>query len=181
MKRHYLPFRCAAIILVACLIYTIHSSGGQVVNARALFLPIDISKPGAHVRAQIEVKNYSLYVFYINAHYKNEDERKRVFELVGSGARLKNGGGYAEPGQTIPVHIKLRDARGVVLLDVVNQTKGSVGHGLGEKFSGEYIREIDEMKLNPGIYDFEVGIQRENAQFRGIECAITIGVRPQIN
>ncbi|MFA8329356.1 DUF5625 family protein [Burkholderia ubonensis] len=181
MRRCNFHFRFVAAFILVCVASFPQFSSAETIDARATFLPIDISKSNARVQAKIEIKTAALYIFYFDVHYRNEEERKRVFTLIGSSRRLNNGGGYADPGTTIPMHVKLVDGTGAVLLDTVNSTQGNAGHGLGVNLSGEYIREIAEIHLTPGVYKFSVEILEKRSEFHGLESAIAIGTRPHTN
>lgn len=178
MKINNVVVRNTAIV---CLIWSaliFHYAVAESRDPQALFLPIDVAQHNAHVEADINVKESRLYVFYLNVHYRNEGERKRVFKLIGGPGRLNNGGGYESPGLTLPVHVKLTDSAGNVLIDSTYQTQGNAGHGLGSNLSGEYLRKIGEYRIKPGIYHFQVEILESEEQFHGLESAITIGTRP---
>jgi hypothetical protein len=144
-------------------------------NAARIFLPIDVSRSGASVSTDFEITDERLYIFYLDVHYRNEQERQRIVQLVGDTAR-SNTGDYPSTG--VPLSIQLHLAASNTILDVTKEVKGSIGHGLGPHGDGEYIREIHSTTLRRGIYHMKLRIIKGSPEFNGIQCGISIGVQP---
>ena len=144
-------------------------------NAVEVFLPIDVSESGSSVIADFKVTDERLYIFYLNVHYRNEQQRQQIVTLVGDGGRSRNGE-YANPGIVLPIRLKL--ATSSMFEDVTGNVKGVAGHGLGPHLSGEYVRQIHAAILKKGLYQMKITIPQGFAQFKGVECAISVGVQP---
>jgi hypothetical protein len=179
-KRAFLTIAKLLIVWVSTwllLLGTAQSMGAPVRNLPEDIAPFDVSRSGSTIKVDIKVTEHRVYELLLNVYYKGRIGQGRVINVVGDGSRYPDGR-YGRPGLIVPIHIKIVDSTGSVIIDDVHNVEGVIAHGFNGENDGYYSRYMYGVALRPGVYHVEIDNVKATPEFSGISCAVHIGWHP---
>ncbi|WP_180728706.1 DUF5625 family protein [Paraburkholderia sp. PGU19] len=179
-KRAFLMMARPLILSVSTwllLLGTTPSMAGPVRNLPEDIAPFDISRSDSTIRIDIKVTEHRVYQLLLNVYYKGRGDEERVIRVVGDGSRYPDGR-YGRPGLIVPIHIRIVDITGSVIIDHIHNVEGVIAHRFSSDHNGYYSRYMYGVELRPGVYHVEIGTVKSVPEFSGIPCAVHIGWHP---
>ena len=145
--------------------------------------PFDLSAPST-VEATISIREKRPYHFDLNFSYANASEQSKVRKLAGGSARLADGK-FAEPGATVPIHLRILAATAgsapKVVYEADVETQGHYSNVSRSVAGGDYYyaRAISSVTLEPGSYRVQARSQTAHPEFSGIRTDFSVTYDPR--
>ncbi len=161
-----------ALILSTFFCFTACEASGPKPPIR---LPFAVHKTGATISTEVRITKHGAYryPFFLIFPFKDNEERKHIRKLVGSGAHNYYGK-YVEPG--IPIHLKITISKIDSSGEHILSEKEVSTVGIQSMDPNHFAREIEQhkFKMSPGLYRVTVENLKGIPEFADIKVIFVI-------
>lgn len=170
-------------VLLFVLAQWVPSSGYAEPVELPVVVPIAVNEAGKTIDMTLRLVEERSYRFFLRFHFMDEEDRKKVKQLLGGYARDKNGN-YVPPGVVIPLEFEIVSAEppyAVVYPKQELQLSGIWSIGFSQRFgsTGDFSRLISYVRLRPGVYQIRAKTLSEIPDLKGIPVTFEVSFNPK--